>query len=148
MGAVGVIEPLGMPYLEACLREFPETTFIGHGPAWWAEISADVTAADKNGYPQGPIKAPGRIDHLLARYPNLYADLSARSAYNALSRDPEVAGGFVRKHHRKLLFGLDRFVREEEPLMIDLLKGMELSPEMEAAVFRGNATALLGLGGA
>ena len=146
LGTVAVIEPVGMPYLEECLQEFPETIFVGHGPAWWAEISADVTAADKNGYPQGPIKTPGRIDHLLEKYPNMYADLSANSGYNALTRDPEVTRAFLEKHHRKLLFGQDRFVRgEQEPVMLDLLKNMGLPADVEDAIFKKNAEALLNL---
>jgi len=142
---MGVTDLVGMPYLEECLPEFPDTTFIGHGPAWWAEISADVTPEDKMGYPKGPVSAPGKIDFLLEQYPNMHADLSAMSAYNALTRDLEVTKAFLTKHHRKLLFGTDRFVREEAPLMIDLIRQMELPPEMEQAIFRGNAEALLGL---
>ena len=30
----GVTDPWGTPYIEECLREFPETVFVGHGPAW------------------------------------------------------------------------------------------------------------------
>lgn len=143
LSTVGVIEPVGMSLLEECLREFPETVFVGHGPAWWAEISADVTAEQKNGYPTGLPQTPGRIDALLATYPNLHADLSAGSGYNALTRDLEYGREFVVKHHRKLLFGLDRFVREEEPLMIGLLREMRLPAAMEQAIFAGNARALL-----
>ncbi len=140
----GVLDPVGMPYLEECLREFPETTFVAHGPAWWAEISADVTPEEKQGYPKGPIRAVGRADILLEQYPNLHADLSAMSAYNALTRDAAVTRAFLRKHWRKLLFGLDRFVREEEPWMIGLLQEQDLPAEMAVAIFRGNAERLLG----
>lgn len=142
---VGVIEPVGMPYLEECLQEFPGTILIGHGPAWWAEISADLTEDEKNSYPKGPVEAPGKIDYLLETYPNLHADLSAQSAYNALTRDLEVSRAFLMEHHQKLLFGTDRFVREEEPLMIDLIRQMELPKEMEDAIFAGNARRMLGL---
>ena len=145
LGTVGVIDPIGMPHLEECLREFPETLFIGHGPGWWAEISAEVTEEGKDGYPEGPVVAPGRIDYLLETYSNLHADLSAGSAYNALTRDADVTRNFVHKHYRKLLFGLDRFVREEEPAMIGLIEAMELPAHVETAIFRGNAEAMLGL---
>ena len=141
----GVIDPIGMPYLEECLKEFPETSFIGHGPGWWAEISADVTEDDKSGYPKGAVKAPGRIDHLLEEYPNLHADLSATSAYNALLRDRALTKSFLEKHHRKLLFGTDRFVKEEEPLMIELLHEMQLPQAMAEAIFSGNAERMLNL---
>lgn len=141
----GVIEPVGMPYLEECLKEFPQTHFIGHGPAWWAEISADVRAEDKSSYPNAKIKAPGRIDYLLEKYPNMYADLSAHSAYNALSRDASITRQFLMRHYHKLLFGTDRFVREEEPLMIGLLKGMNLPSDMEERIFSKNAEQMLNL---
>ena len=143
--SVGVIDPVGMPYLEECLKEFPQTIFIGHGPAWWAEISADVTAEQKRTYPQGKVKSPGKIDYLLESYQNLHADLSAWSAYNALSRDLDVAKSFLSKHYKKLLFGLDRFVREEEPLMIDLLKQMELPSHVRDSIFGKNAETMLGI---
>lgn len=141
----GVTEPVGLPYLEECLKEFPDTIFIGHGPAWWAEISSDVKEEDKNIYPKGPVDAPGRIDYLLREYPNMHADLSAMSAYNALTRDQDVTKGFLETHYAKLLFGTDRFVREEDPLMIDLIRSMELPAEKEEAIFRGNAEAMLGI---
>ncbi len=144
-GTVGVVEPLGMTALESCLKEFPQTVFVGHGPAWWAEISADVTLEDKNGYPVGPVSHPGKIDELLSTYPNLYADLSAHSGYNAMSRDPGFARGFLQRHAEKLLFGTDRFVREEEPLIIAFVKGLGLDAAAEHAIFRGNAERLLGL---
>ena len=67
-------------------------------------------------------------------YPNLHADLSAQSAINAFARDPACAREFVLRHHKKLMFGTDRFVREEEPVMIGLLRDMKLPKEIEAAV--------------
>ena len=145
LSTVGVSEPVGMPYLEECLKEFEDTIFVGHGPAWWAEISADVKAEEKSSYPEGPIREPGKIDYLLAKYPNMYADLSANSAYNALSRDMGITKKFLAKHYRKLLFGTDRFVREEEPLIIELIKGLELPSDMEEAIFTKNAVKLLHL---
>jgi predicted TIM-barrel fold metal-dependent hydrolase len=141
----GVLDPVGMPWLEECLREFPETVFVGHGPSWWAEISADVTEEQKAGYPTGPVLPGGSIDRLLAQYPNLHADLSAGSGMNAFKRDLTYAREFVLKHRSKLMFGTDRFVKEEDPEMIDILRGMSLPQEIERAVFRGNAERLLGI---
>lgn len=145
LGTVGVIDPVGMPYLEECAQEFPETLFIGHGPGWWAEISADPRAEEKDGYPTGRISASGQIDRLLGQYPNVHADLSAGSGYNAFARDSGYAREFVLRHYRKLMFGTDRFVREEEPLMIPLLKEMGLPDHVEQAVFAENAERLLQL---
>ena len=86
--------------LESC----PETRFIGHAHAWWANISAEVVRDPKAPgfelYPKGPIAPGGLIDHWLETYPNLYADLSARSAYFALTREPQFSKGFLRRHRK------------------------------------------------
>jgi hypothetical protein len=139
----GVIEPVGMAWLEECLREFPETVFVGHGPGWWAEISADVKPEDKSSYPRGPITGPGRIDYLLETYDNLHADLSARSAYYALTRDEEFGRRFLLKHHKKLLFGIDYVMGEFEPLALGIIRGAGLPKNAEHAILAGNAEALL-----
>jgi uncharacterized protein len=143
----GVLDPVGMPYLEECLREFSETIFVGHGPAWWAEISADVTGEEKSRYPEGEFRHPGKIDYLLETYPNMYADLSASSGYCALTRDIEYTRVFLEKHHKKLMFGTDRFVRDymAEPVMIDLIGGLHLTTGAEKAIFHDTAARLLGL---
>ena len=140
----GVIEPLGMPYLEEVLKEFPQTIFIGHGPSFWAEISAEVIGI-RDYYPKGEVKKPGRVDYLLEKYPNLYADLSAMSGYNAMARDLDNAKRFLEKHHRKLFFGTDRFVRRETPLIIELLNSIGLSASIRERIFRKNAEELLKL---
>ena len=104
-----------------------------------------MTLEDKRSYPQGPIQEPGKIDGLLEQYPHLYADLSAQSGYNALSRDRDLTRRFLGKHHRKLLFGTDRFVQEEDPLIIDLVRGLDLPRDQEDAIFTKNAERLLRL---
>lgn len=147
VGNTGVLDPVGMPYLEECLAQFPQTAFVGHGPGWWAEISADVTAEQKAGYPKGPVVPGGSIDRLLSEYPNLHADLSAYSAVYAFQRDLDRAREFVLQHGDKLMFGTDRFVGGymEDPVMVRLLREMALPADVETAVFSGNARRLLGL---
>jgi uncharacterized protein len=147
LGTTGVIDPVGMPYLEECLREFPQAIFVGHGPGWWAEISRDVDPADKNGYSKAPVVRGGRCDLLLAQYPNLYADLSAWSCHRALQRDLEYAREFLTRHCQKLAFGTDRFVGGymEDPVTIDLIRGLGLPAAVEYALFRGTAERLLHL---
>lgn len=145
-GTVGVIDPVGMPFLEECLREFPQTVFVGHGPGFWAEISAAVTLEDKEGYPRTPIVPWGSIDRLLADYDNLYADLSANSARTALSRDPERGREFVLRHHRKLMFGTDYFINNQtDAPMTGILEAMDLPSPAAYAVCRGTAERLLAL---
>jgi len=95
----------GYPQFDKVLRANPRTMFIGHGDLFWAHISADVPA--DRGYPPGPIKKGGLTDKWLSDYPNLYADMSANSGNNALSRDPGFTPDFLKRHHTKLIFGSD-----------------------------------------
>jgi predicted TIM-barrel fold metal-dependent hydrolase len=95
----------GYPQFDKVLKAYPRTTFIGHGDLFWAHISADVPA--DRGYPNGPIKAGGLTDKWLADFPNLYADMSANSGNNALSRDKAFSQGFIARHKDKLIFGSD-----------------------------------------
>jgi predicted TIM-barrel fold metal-dependent hydrolase len=103
--------PAEMPYntgyehFDQVLRAHPKTTFIGHGDLFWAHISADVPT--DRGYPGGPIKPGGLTDNWLKEFPNFYADMSANSGNNALSRDPAFARKFVNRHQDKLIFGSD-----------------------------------------
>lgn len=149
LNTVGVIDPVGMPYLEECLREFPNTTFVGHGPAWWAEMSANVIPEEKNNtnYPDRRVEKPGKVAELLEKYPNMYADLSAYSCHRALTRDLDYAKYFLNKCSHKLMFGTDRFVNGymEDPVTIALIKGMDLSEATKHALFRGTAEELLKL---
>jgi predicted TIM-barrel fold metal-dependent hydrolase len=105
------IDQPGLPRLEKVLKAIPETNFVMHGPAWWSEISAENEP--QGGYPKGKIVTPGRADTLLGEYPNLYADLSAGSGYNALTRDPEFTEGFLERHELKLIYGTD-YVRPNQ----------------------------------
>jgi predicted TIM-barrel fold metal-dependent hydrolase len=95
----------GYPEFDKVLRAYPRTMFIGHGDLFWAHISADVPT--DRGYPAGPIKEGGLTDQWLAEFPNLYADMSANSGNNALSRDTAFTRRFIMRHQRKLLFGSD-----------------------------------------
>jgi predicted TIM-barrel fold metal-dependent hydrolase len=49
----------------------------------------------------------GKLPRLLAKYPNVYADISGHSGYNALTRDKRFGIRFVGKYYRKLLYGTD-----------------------------------------
>ena len=95
----------GWKNFEAMLKAYPRTKFIGHANAFWANVSADYNGAEA--YPPGPIKPGGITDKLLSDYPNLYGDLAANSANNALTRDPGFTPGFLNRHQDKLMFGSD-----------------------------------------
>src|SRR6185295_12257502 len=49
--------------LERALQACPETTFIGHAPGFWREISGDADARSE-GYPKGPVTPGGRLYRL------------------------------------------------------------------------------------
>jgi len=87
------------------LAKFPQVNFLGHAQTWWAHIDAKCDPAVM--YPKGKVTPGGITDRLLADYPNMYADLSAGSGLNALTRDEEFTRGFMERHQNKLVFGSD-----------------------------------------
>jgi predicted TIM-barrel fold metal-dependent hydrolase len=89
------------------LEEHPRTIFIGHAQTVWAHIDKNYVDDPKNLYPAGKITPGGWTDHYLSDYPNFFADLSAESGHNALTRDPEFTRHFLQRHQDKLLFGSD-----------------------------------------
>jgi predicted TIM-barrel fold metal-dependent hydrolase len=95
----------GIKHFGDILKAYPKTKFIGHADAFWANISADYH--EQEAYPTGPIVPGGITDKLLSDYPNLFADTSANSANNALSRDPAFTTAFLKRHQDKLHFGSD-----------------------------------------
>jgi uncharacterized protein len=95
----------GYDHFDKMLRAYPKTNFIGHGDLFWANISADVPT--DRGYPTGPIKRGGLSDKWLSDFPNFYADMSANSGNNALSRDKDFSREFIVRHQDKLIFGSD-----------------------------------------
>lgn len=97
---------LGFDRFHTMLEKFPKTTFIGHAQTWWANI--DKNHGDQKVlYPKGPVTAGGLTDRYLADYPNLFADMSAGSGLQALTRDEEHARSFLQRHQDKLLYGSD-----------------------------------------
>ncbi|PKO21337.1 MAG: hypothetical protein CVU38_15290 [Chloroflexi bacterium HGW-Chloroflexi-1] len=106
-GGYGFIDDVGSPRFERLLRAAPDTIIIGHGPGFWAEIAGGLTPEAKSGYPAGPVSEEGSIQRLFRTYPNLYADISARSGYNALTRDSEYGVRFIDEFQDRLLFATD-----------------------------------------
>lgn len=97
---------LGFERLHKMLEKFSKTTFIGHAQTWWANIDKDHTD-QKVLYPKGKVTQGGLTDRYLTDYPNMFADMSAGSGLNALSRDEDHARGFLDRHQAKILFGSD-----------------------------------------
>lgn len=131
----------GLPGFEKVLSQYSNTVFIGHGPAWWSEISAEVDPTV--GYPKGKVKPGGRADILLGKYENLYADISAYSGYNALTRDPEFGIEFLERRHDKLLFGTDYLSEGQRLPIVDYIKKVDISRRAFRAITRENAIKLL-----
>jgi len=148
-GLYGAAVDKGLGQLEEVLKEFPDTIFIGHAMAFWSEISSEVDEEKRGGYPEGPVKSPGRVCELLEKYPNLYGDLSAKSGYNAISRDPEFGYWFLEKFQDKLLFGTDLcHVNQEAPIVDYLRETVEKGKISEVAyrkIVEENARKVLSL---
>jgi predicted TIM-barrel fold metal-dependent hydrolase len=125
-------------HLERALEACPETTFIGHAPGFWREISGDC-AADPEVYPKGPIIPGGRLHGLFERHANLCADLSAGSALYALKRDPKHAKAFLIRFADRLLFGRDYYGGD----LLDFLSSLELPVEIQEKIFYRNALRLV-----
>ena len=97
---------LGYERFYTMLEKFPKVNFIGHAQTVWANI--DKNHADQATlYPKGPVTPGGLTDIMLTKYANFYADMSAGSGLNAMTRDEEHARGFLERHQEKLLFGSD-----------------------------------------
>jgi len=122
---------------ERAIRACPETNFIGHAPGFWAHISGD-DQFDKVGYPNGPVVPGGKLVTMFRQYPNLYADLSAGSAHNALSRDPAFGKEFILEFQDRLLYGRDTF----DNRMQDFLNSLDLPEDALTKICAGNALRL------
>jgi predicted TIM-barrel fold metal-dependent hydrolase len=124
--------------LERALQACPQTTFVGHAPGFWREISADADT-DPATYPRGPVVGRGRLYDLFDNYPNLVADLSAGSARYALERDPPHAVQFINRYSDRLLFGRDYYGQD----LHRFLSGLQLNEEVVERVYHRNAEKLV-----
>ena len=96
----------GLQAIRSDAKEVPETRFVGHADAFWANV--DARYKNEAAYPTGPIVRGGLTDRLLGDYANLFGDLSANSGNNAMSRDASFTADFLERHRNKLVFGSDR----------------------------------------
>lgn len=123
---------------ERAVRACPQTIFIGHAPGFWAHISGD-DRYNKEPYPTGPVLRGGKLSQMFRAYPNLYADLSAGSAFTALSRDKAFTREFMIEFQDRLLYGRDFF----DNRMQELLNSQELPEDVLAKIYAGNALRLV-----
>jgi predicted TIM-barrel fold metal-dependent hydrolase len=96
---------LGFERFNKILAQFPKTNFIGHAQTWWGNIDKNHDQAQM--YPKGKVTPGGLTDRYLGDFPNMYADLSAGSGLNALTRDEEHTPKFFERHQDKLIYGSD-----------------------------------------
>ena len=128
----------GIEAFERAVRACPGTTFIGHAPGFWAHISEDGLHT-REAYPVGAVVSGGRVVSMLRKFPNLCADLSAGSAYNALTRDLEFAVDFILEFQDRLLFARDYF----DGRMQELLSNLSLPQAVSDKLLSGNALRLV-----
>ena len=138
-----------LPLLERALTKFPDLVFLGHSQAFWAEIGPLDDPQARRGYPEGPVVRPGRVVELMRRYPNLHGDLSARSGFNAVSRDEQFGLAFLDEFQDRLYFGTDICAPDTPMWLTDYLPRLRSEGRLSEDVFdkiaRTNATRLLGL---
>ena len=105
----GVVDDARLPLLEQCLRDFPSTLFVGHSQSFWIEMSGDAPSDrdGRNQWGKGPVLPGGRIPELFSKYSNLYGDLSANSAGQAIMRDPDFGLAFLERYSDRLFFATD-----------------------------------------
>lgn len=130
----------GAEPLERTLRECADTVFVGHAPGFWRFLSGDE-ATETATYPQGPITPGGEVVRLLETYPNLWADLSARSGLGAMQRDQAHGRRFIEAYQDRLLFGRDA---PGDALRTWLL-GLDLEEAVLRKLFHKNAERLVPL---
>jgi len=135
----------GLPGVEAAVKSHPNLNFIGHGPGWWASISGGLSQKDLGGYPTGPVQPGGAMDALMSKYPNVYADLSAGSGANAISRDYEFGREFLIRRQDRVLFGTDYLKPGQGVPQFEVMKKVDLPAEAREKIYRGNALRLLKL---
>ncbi len=135
---------MGFERFHRMLDKFPKTTFIGHAQTWWANIDKDYSDPTIL-YPKGKVTAGGLTDRYLTDYPNMFADMSAGSGLQALTRDEEHARGFLERHQDKILYGsdcLDHFGRGPEcqgAQTIAAIRRLAPSKAIERKILFGNA---------
>lgn len=103
----------------------------------------------RNSWGKGPIVAGGRVPELFEKYPNLYGDLSANSAGQAIMRDPEFGLSFLEKYAERLFFATDMANTEMFfPLgawLDAMVETGKLSPESYKKICFQNAQRIYGL---
>lgn len=126
--------------LERTLRACPQTKFIGHAPGFWRELDADAPSRSEQ-YPSGAATGEGRLQVLLRRYENLYADVSAKSGLIALNRDSARSRQFFIEFQDRVVFGRDQYGGDH----LAFVDGLDLPDEVLKKILWSNSRGLLHL---
>ncbi|MDB5336676.1 MAG: putative TIM-barrel fold metal-dependent hydrolase [Planctomycetaceae bacterium] len=139
----------GLPRLENVLKAFPKLPLIGHAAGFWASICGDATLEDFGRYPPvpKPVLTGGALDRLMAKYPNLYGDLSEPGGEKAIARDPAFGREFIIRNANQLLFGTDVLMPNQKIPQFELLASLNLPADVQYKIYRGNAIKLLKMNG-
>ena len=147
----GVVDEPRLPLLEEVLQSYPDLKILGHSQTFWIEISGDAPneKEQRNSWGQGPVTEGGRVPALFAKYPNLYGDLSANSAGQAIMRDPAFGLQFLETYADRLLFATDMVNSDMVfPLgawLDEQVQAGNLSRETYEKICRINAQRIFGL---
>ena len=145
----GLYDDAGLPQIGKALAKYPDLTFIGHGPAFWADYDAIDPREKRTLWATTTMRGEGVVWKYMREYGNLMIDLSAGSGYCAMTRDREYAARFLNEFWDRILFGTDLCYYEEKPAgtLIGLLDEFRdtgvLSEEKYQAIAHGNAEKLL-----
>lgn len=109
----------GMDSYARAIEQCPGTIFFGHGSGFWAHISNDqlYNVVD---YPRAEVKPGGKLLEMMEKYNNLYLDLSAGSALNALNRDSKLARDLLVKYQDRALYGRDDVNNDLQEFLLTL----------------------------
>ena len=127
-----------------CTR-FPNVKFLGHAPGFWRHVSGDAddpkVIAEQGAYPKTAPTPGGKLNQWFEELPNLYGDLSAGSAFRALTRHEDKGKAFLERHQDKLIYATDDFTRD----LMDHLLALDLDQETYRKLFYRNAAGILDL---
>ena len=150
-GYYGLADELGLPRLEKELKKHPKLKIFGHSQPFWAEIDGNLTEESRNGYPTGKV-TEGTLARLMRECENLYCDMSARSCYNAMTRDPDYSYKFIEEFGDRMMYAID-YCCSENSQTYAMAKWLDESAEkgyISEAHYRGicreNAIRILKLG--
>ena len=103
----------------------------------------------RNQWGKGPVVPGGRVPELFAEYPNLYGDLSANSAGQAIMRDPAFGLQFLETYADRLFFATDMvnagMVFPLGAWLDEQAANGALSAQTYEKICRGNAQRVFGL---